>query len=117
MGDKIHYKTKARNSEGKIIKVFASGTYESSFTLLNSLKLTEIISIPNHLKVLGCVNNKLTYLPKLPNNLEKLFCTHNNIKQLPNLRELENLTKVSCDIQCFELYMLEMKNTEFNFYC
>ena len=77
--------------------------------------LTEIISIPNHIKILYCYNNQLTSLPNLPENLQHLSCENNNIKQLPNLRD--NLVNVWCDMCCFEDYMLEMKNTNFYFYC
>ncbi len=82
-----------------------------------NLGVTEIISIPYDVKNLWCNNNQLTFLPELPKNLEGLFCHINKIKQLPNLIEFNNLKEVSCDIQCFEPYMLEMKNTHFYFYC
>ena len=64
-----------------------------------------------------CDNNKLTSLPNLPKDLLHLRCEKNDIKQLPNLIECNSLEKVICDIQCFEPYMLEMKNTEFKFFC
>jgi Leucine-rich repeat (LRR) protein len=80
-------------------------------------KLTSLPELPNNLKILTCLGNQLTYLPELPQSLKELVCFKNNIKQLPNLRNLQNLKWVSCDIQCFEPYMLKMKNVIFNFYC
>jgi Leucine-rich repeat (LRR) protein len=101
-----------RDSEGKIIENSLIIDY-----FCNNCNLTEIISIPDKLRELYCYNNKLTSLPKLPKYLKTLSCENNNIEKLPNLIEFENLTKVWCDICCFESYMLEMKDTHFNFYC
>ncbi len=100
----------ARNSKGEVFKCDS--------IWCDNKDLIEIISIPNDLQSLWLENNKLTYLPKvLPNTLEFLSCYNNNIKQLPNLRELKKLRIVWYDICCFEPYMLEMKDTEFQLFC
>ncbi len=103
----------AKNNKGEIIeyKFFTDCWCECD-------NLIEIISIPNDVFGLVCSNNQLTSLPKdLPNSLEFLSCNNNNIKQLPDLRKCCNLTHIWCDICCFEDYMLEMNNTEFQFFC
>jgi Leucine-rich repeat (LRR) protein len=80
-------------------------------------ELTLLPELPKNLKTLWCFNNKLTSLPKLPKKLRVLTCYNNKIKQLPNLKKCEQLKEIRCDIQCFEHYMLEMENAEFQFYC
>ncbi len=105
----------AKNSKGEIVKY----GYEFINNILIQAyerDLTEIISIPDDNVFPHIDNNQLISLPELPQNLEELMCDNNNIKQLPNLRELKKLTKVWCDICCFEDYMLEMKDTQFIFF-
>ena len=83
--------TIAKNSKGEILNLkFFTGW-------CCGLDLIEIISMPNDAKVFYCYNNK--------------------IEKLPDLRTLEKLIEVGCDIQCFEPYMLEMENTHFHFVC
>ncbi len=99
----------ARNSKGRIV----------NFVNYSPRKdLIEIISIPNNIEILYIHSNKLTSLNNiLPKELKDLYCENNNIKQLPDLKQYKSLSRIDCDICCFELYMLEMKNTEFEFYC
>lgn len=99
----------AKNSKGEI--------FEFNGSWCNSEDLIEIISIPDNFNLLYCEDNQLSNLPELPQNLQELSCEYNNIKQLPDLRELKKLTRVWCDIQCFEDYMLDMYNNQFTFYC
>ena len=101
-------KLTTKDNKGDIIEIdnWCSGRY-----------LVEIISIPDDIKLLWVFDNQLTSLPKLPNNLEYLSCERNNIKQLTDLRIYKNLTAVDCDICCFQDYMLEMKNVDFEFFC
>ena len=81
-------------------------------------ELTSLPKLPKYLLRLNCEDNKLNSLPKiLPNSLQELSCDNNNIKQLPDLSELKKLIKVWCDMCCFEPYMLEMKDTEFELFC
>ncbi len=81
-------------------------------------ELTSLPKLPKYLLRLNCEDNKLNSLPKiLPNSLQELSCERNNIKQLTDLRIYKNLTTVDCDMCCFEDYMLEMKNTKFQFFC
>ncbi len=100
----------AKNNKGEIVDLY-SGLW------CDNKDLIEIISIPDNFINLSCECNQLTSLPNLPENLINLYCEENNIKQLPNLRELKRLRIVSCDMCCFEPYMLEMKKIEFEFYC
>ncbi len=111
----------ARNINNNIVryklKKYGDNNYSFNEIVCNGKKLIEIISIPNGVAYLYCTNNQLTLLPELPQSLKELVCFKNNIKQLPNLREYPNLTKVMCDIQCFESYMLEIQNIHFDFVC
>ncbi len=100
---------KVRNIIGEITEFGHSSIWSED--------LIEIISITNDTKYLWCWDNQLTSLPELPINLEELYCQKNKIKQLPDLRKCKNLDIVFCDMCCFEPYMLEMKNTKFQFYC
>lgn len=103
----------AKNSKGEIV-VFNS--YENTINCSSS-DLIEIISIPQNIAGLYCCNNQLISLPELPIKLIILMCDMNNIKQLPNLRYLNNLQWIYCDIQCFENYMLDMYDNQFTFFC
>ncbi len=80
-------------------------------------ELTSLSELPSSLKILFCHNNKLTSLPKLPKKLMVLECGNNKIRKLPNLKECKELKEIRCDMCCFEDYMLDMKNTNFTFYC
>ena len=106
----------SKNSKGEIIELGGYRFY-NYFINCSNMNLIDVFSIPNELNALYSHNNQLTSLPELPKNLTHLACEDNNIKQLPNLRELEKLEKVWCDICCFESYMLEMKNVDFTFFC
>ena len=102
-----------KNNKGETIKIIPNFGFNNYIACYN-MDLIEIISIPNNCNELYCDNNQLTSLPK---DLEYLYCTNNNIKQLPDLRNYKNLIDVCCDMCCFETYMVEMKNTRFNFVC
>ncbi len=109
----------AKNNKGEIVEFKIGDIGGYTFFSCSKSNLTEIISIPNiQINDLFFTGNKLTSLPEnLPKDLEFLYCWNNKMKQLPNLIELQKLREVCCDIQCFEDYMLEMKNTDFYFYC
>ncbi len=98
-----------KNSKGKIVKFIDGWCWNKN--------LVEIIKISDNVRHLLCYHNKLTYLPELPKSLEILICNNNKIEKLPDLRECDNLEYINCDICCFEPYMLEMKNINFEFYC
>lgn len=104
-----------KNNNGEIMEY--CNPYFNTDYFLSWMDLTEVISILDICEILFLTSNKLTSLPELPKKIIKFSCEENNIKQLPNLRECNNLQNVWCDIQCFEPYMLEMKNIEFEFYC
>ena len=103
----------SKNNKDEIVNYY--DIFKDDIYFCSGKNLTEIISIPNDIERLRCRNNKLTSLPELPKNLTHLACEDNNIKQLPNLRELKRLHIVSCDMCCFEPYVLEMKKIEFEF--
>jgi len=48
-------------------------------------QLTELIDLPETLKLLSCSGNKLKKLPTLPPNLVNLFCHFNQLTELPPL--------------------------------
>ncbi len=103
---------KYKNTKGDIFT-----THYLNVVDICSMNLTEIISIPDTIRYLFCYNNKLTSLPEvLPNDLKVLTCYHNKIKQLPDLKNYK-LMDVGCDMCCFEDYMLEMKDVNFNLFC
>ncbi len=118
-----------KNSKGEIIEFKHNFNWNKDLIEIISIpnnlteldcsinKLTSLPELPNNLVNLYCEDNQLTTLPKLPNTLKYLSCDNNNIKQLPDLSELKKLIKVWCDMCCFEPYMLEMKDTEFELFC
>ncbi len=134
------YKVIAKNNKGKITEFKTKSNIGRGEIIIDNEKLIEIISFSNNLTTytetlsfsnnkikklpninefknlisLWVENNELTSLPQLPHNLKDLYCQYNKIEKLPDLIELEY---INCDMCCFEDYMLEMKNTHFNFYC
>ncbi len=104
-----------KNNNGEIMEY--CNPYFNTDYFLSGMDISEIISIPDNCEILFLTSNKLTSLPELTKKIIKFSCEDNNIKQLPNLRECKKLVNVWCDICCFEDYMLEMKNTQFEFYC
>ncbi len=105
-----------KNNKGEIIESDNNGFIY--VTAISDMNIVEIISIPDTTNYLFCYNNQLTSLPEnLPKDLKELYCWNNKIEKLPNLRNLEKLREINCDMRCFEPYMLEMNNINFILSC